>query len=77
MLSYNILNIQIIILRWYGNVGRFLNHSCDPNLEKVNVFLDIHDVRLPRYFYSISINFIIINFNFSNCFNLFNKIIDI
>lgn len=37
-----------MIFRWYGNVGRFLNHSCDPNLEKVNVFVETHDVRLPR-----------------------------
>lgn len=29
-------------------MGRFLNHSCDPNLEKVNVFVDSHDGRMPR-----------------------------
>lgn len=34
--------------KWCGNVGRFLNHSCDPNLEKVNVFVDSHDARVPR-----------------------------
>jgi hypothetical protein len=41
-------NTFTIDAKWYGNVGRFLNHSCDPNLEKVNVFVDTHDVRLPR-----------------------------
>lgn len=34
--------------KWYGNIGRFLNHSCDPNVEKINVFVDSHDIRLPR-----------------------------
>ena len=36
------------IIRWYGNVSRFLNHSCSPNLEKVTVFTDTQEVRLPR-----------------------------
>lgn len=34
--------------KWYGNVGRFLNHSCDPNLCKQTVFVETHDVRVPR-----------------------------
>lgn len=33
----------------YGNVARFLNHSCQPNVEKVTVFSDSQDVRVPRY----------------------------
>ena len=34
--------------QWYGNVARFLNHSCDPNLIKQTVFVESHDVRGPR-----------------------------
>ncbi|ETN78395.1 DNA gyrase/topoisomerase IV, A subunit, partial [Necator americanus] len=30
-----------------GNVGRFLNHSCDPNVQVQHVFVDTHDLRLP------------------------------
>ncbi|KAM5172285.1 histone-lysine N-methyltransferase SUV39H2 [Mantella aurantiaca] len=32
----------------YGNVSHFVNHSCDPNLQVYNVFIDNLDVRLPR-----------------------------
>mmetsp|Transcript_2683 Transcript_2683/g.8243 ORF Transcript_2683/g.8243 Transcript_2683/m.8243 type:complete len:170 (+) Transcript_2683:1322-1831(+) len=31
----------------FSNVGRFLNHSCEPNVFKQRVFCD-HHVRLPR-----------------------------
>lgn len=34
--------------KWYGNIARFINHSCGPNLKKVMVFCDTHDVRTPR-----------------------------
>ena len=30
-----------------GNVGRFINHSCESNLVVQNVFLDTHDMRFP------------------------------
>ncbi|XP_014252866.1 histone-lysine N-methyltransferase eggless-like [Cimex lectularius] len=30
-----------------GNIGRFLNHSCDPNTFVQNVFVDTHDLRFP------------------------------
>lgn len=30
-----------------GNIGRFYNHSCDPNMFVQNVFTDTHDLRLP------------------------------
>ncbi|XP_032888707.1 histone-lysine N-methyltransferase SETDB2 isoform X2 [Amblyraja radiata] len=30
-----------------GNIGRFLNHSCDPNLMVQNVFVDTHDKNFP------------------------------
>lgn len=31
----------------YGNVGRFLNHSCDCNCILIPVYVDTHDPRLP------------------------------
>lgn len=30
-----------------GNIGRFLNHSCCPNVFVQNVFVDTHDLRFP------------------------------
>ncbi len=30
-----------------GNLGRFLNHSCDPNVFVQNVLVDTHDLRFP------------------------------
>lgn len=30
-----------------GNIGRFFNHSCDPNCFAQNVFVDSHDLRFP------------------------------
>ncbi|XP_055385314.1 histone-lysine N-methyltransferase eggless [Condylostylus longicornis] len=30
-----------------GNVGRYFNHSCSPNLFVQNVFVDTHDLRFP------------------------------
>ncbi|XP_049838962.1 uncharacterized protein LOC126284229 isoform X1 [Schistocerca gregaria] len=30
-----------------GNVGRFINHSCNANLFAQNVFVDTHDLRFP------------------------------
>ncbi|XP_030640507.1 histone-lysine N-methyltransferase SUV39H1-A isoform X1 [Chanos chanos] len=32
----------------YGNISHFVNHSCDPNLQVYNVFIDNVDERLPR-----------------------------
>ncbi|KAL2080122.1 hypothetical protein ACEWY4_023915 [Coilia grayii] len=37
----------IIDARHHGNVGRYINHSCDPNLFVQNVFVDTHDLRFP------------------------------
>lgn len=34
--------------RVIGNVGRFLNHSCDPNTFVQNVFIESHDLRFPN-----------------------------
>ncbi|KAH3887495.1 hypothetical protein DPMN_011512 [Dreissena polymorpha] len=30
-----------------GNIGRYLNHSCEPNAFVQNVFIDSHDLRFP------------------------------
>ena len=42
--------------RWFGGCGRFLNHSCEPNLDIVSVFCDLHDVNLPRIAFFASEN---------------------
>jgi euchromatic histone-lysine N-methyltransferase len=33
---------------WKGNVGRFINHSCSPNLYAQNVLYDHEDNRIPH-----------------------------
>lgn len=40
-------NTYIVDSKTSGNVGRFLNHSCDPNVFVQNVFVDTHDLRFP------------------------------
>ncbi len=30
-----------------GNIGRFFNHSCTPNIYVQNVFVDTYDLRFP------------------------------
>uniref|UniRef100_A0A8C7HY21 Histone-lysine N-methyltransferase SETDB1 n=1 Tax=Oncorhynchus kisutch TaxID=8019 RepID=A0A8C7HY21_ONCKI len=37
----------VIDAKLEGNVGRYLNHSCQPNLFAQNVFVDTHDLRFP------------------------------
>jgi euchromatic histone-lysine N-methyltransferase len=32
----------------FGNVGRFINHSCSPNLYAQNVLYDHNDIRIPH-----------------------------
>lgn len=32
----------------YGNFARFINHSCEPNLIPIRVFIEHHDLRFPR-----------------------------
>lgn len=32
----------------YGNIARFINHSCDPNLESYSVFIESQDSQLYR-----------------------------
>ncbi|XP_039269429.2 histone-lysine N-methyltransferase EHMT2-like [Styela clava] len=43
--------IFCIDARYYGNVSRFINHLCDPNLMPLRVFIDHHDKRFPRLAY--------------------------
>ncbi|CAG9858438.1 unnamed protein product [Phyllotreta striolata] len=33
---------------YYGNVTRFINHSCAPNLHPIKVFTDHQDLRFPK-----------------------------
>ena len=32
----------------YGNISRFINHRCEPNLTPVSVYIDHQDTRFPR-----------------------------
>ncbi|XP_046344023.1 histone-lysine N-methyltransferase EHMT2-like isoform X4 [Haliotis rufescens] len=34
--------------RKYGNISRFINHLCEPNVVPVKVFVDHQDLRFPR-----------------------------
>ncbi len=34
--------------RYYGNISRFINHLCDPNIIPVRVFMLHQDLRFPR-----------------------------
>lgn len=40
-------NLFVIDAKRCGNLGRYLNHSCDPNLFVQNVLVDTHDLRFP------------------------------
>ncbi|XP_012530724.1 histone-lysine N-methyltransferase eggless isoform X2 [Monomorium pharaonis] len=39
--------VYVMDAKTTGNIGRYLNHSCDPNVFVQNVFVDTHDVRFP------------------------------
>lgn len=41
-------DIHCIDSRLFGNIGRFLNHLCEPNLLTVKVFTMHQDLRFPR-----------------------------
>lgn len=41
-------DVYCIDARFYGNVSRFINHRCDPNIVPVRVFIDHQDLRFPR-----------------------------
>uniref|UniRef100_UPI00398F0EBA histone-lysine N-methyltransferase EHMT1-like isoform X2 n=1 Tax=Pristiophorus japonicus TaxID=55135 RepID=UPI00398F0EBA len=40
--------VYCIDARYYGNVSRFVNHLCEPNLIPVRVFMSHQDLRFPR-----------------------------
>ncbi|XP_067056627.1 histone-lysine N-methyltransferase EHMT2-like isoform X1 [Acropora muricata] len=42
----------------YGNISRFINHSCEPNIFPLRVFINHRDIRFPRiaFFATKSIN---------------------
>uniref|UniRef100_A0A8C5WZ86 [histone H3]-lysine(9) N-methyltransferase n=1 Tax=Laticauda laticaudata TaxID=8630 RepID=A0A8C5WZ86_LATLA len=40
--------VYCIDARYYGNVSRFINHLCDPNIIPVRVFMLHQDLRFPR-----------------------------
>nr|XP_055055276.1 histone-lysine N-methyltransferase EHMT1a isoform X2 [Misgurnus anguillicaudatus] len=40
--------VYCIDAQFYGNVGRFINHLCEPNLFPVRVFTKHQDLRFPR-----------------------------
>ncbi|XP_019852999.1 PREDICTED: histone-lysine N-methyltransferase SETDB1-B-like isoform X1 [Amphimedon queenslandica] len=44
---FNESHSYVIDASSYGNVARFINHSCSPNLFVQNVFVDSHDIRFP------------------------------
>ena len=33
---------------YYGNLSRFINHSCDPNLQVLSIHVDNREILLPR-----------------------------
>ncbi|XP_040898761.1 histone-lysine N-methyltransferase EHMT1a isoform X2 [Toxotes jaculatrix] len=41
-------DIHCIDARLFGNIGRFINHLCEPNLMAVKVFTMHQDLRFPR-----------------------------
>ncbi|XP_069792136.1 histone-lysine N-methyltransferase EHMT1-like isoform X5 [Narcine bancroftii] len=40
--------VYCIDARYYGNISRFVNHLCEPNLIPVRVFMSHQDLRFPR-----------------------------
>lgn len=40
--------VYCIDARFYGNVSRFINHLCEPNLIPVRVYVSHQDLRFPR-----------------------------
>ncbi|CAO2634263.1 Histone-lysine N-methyltransferase SUV39H1 [Lemmus lemmus] len=41
-------DVYTVDAAYYGNISHFVSHSCDPNLQVYNVFIDNLDERLPR-----------------------------
>merc|ERR1712107_449641 len=40
-------DVYIMDAKSIGNIGRYLNHSCNPNVSVQNLFVDSHDLRFP------------------------------
>ncbi|XP_038063428.1 histone-lysine N-methyltransferase EHMT2-like isoform X2 [Patiria miniata] len=40
--------VYCIDARYYGNISRFINHQCDPNIVPVRVFIEHRDISFPR-----------------------------
>ncbi|XP_034547913.1 histone-lysine N-methyltransferase EHMT1a isoform X2 [Notolabrus celidotus] len=47
-LDNKVEDVHCIDARLFGNIGRFINHLCEPNLLAVRVFTMHQDLRLPR-----------------------------
>ena len=41
-------DVYIMDAKSIGNIGRYLNHSCNPNVFVQNVFVDTHDMRFTH-----------------------------
>ncbi|GFT58782.1 histone-lysine N-methyltransferase SETDB1 [Nephila pilipes] len=41
-------SLYIMDAKSKGNIGRYLNHSCSPNVFVQNVFVNTHDLRFPE-----------------------------
>merc|ERR1712203_433165 len=50
-------DVFIMDAKSIGNIGRYLNHSCNPNVFVQNCFVDTHDLRFPwvAFFASVHI----------------------
>lgn len=51
-------NVFIMDAKISGNIGRFFNHSCTPNIYVQNVFIDTYDLRFPWIAFFASENII-------------------
>jgi SET domain-containing protein len=45
---YQVEDTYCIDARQYGNIARFINHLCEPNVIPVKLFIDHQDLRFPR-----------------------------
>ncbi|XP_061119230.1 histone-lysine N-methyltransferase EHMT1 isoform X1 [Conger conger] len=49
-------DVYCIDARFYGNISRFINHTCEPNLFPVRVFTSHQDLRFPHIAFFASRN---------------------